>query len=200
METYGVKVIYRHEAGEDVFYEESVISVKADSFDEAWEKAMAYAHEQCEDDEPHINPYGETVKSSVLEWSNVFIVDKEEDDDVFEIYSRLMKDDLKLPAEEINKSLIKGISKEEGVAFRYREFNAAWTRREMKVMQEISRRQPISEKMLAKLLKGSVAQELESLQQKELIELSPADSSRKRAPKWRTTEKWAESFGAEDEE
>ncbi len=200
METYGVKVIYRHEAGEDVFYEESVISVKADSFDEAWEKAMAYAHEQCEDDEPHINPYGETVKSSVLEWSDGFIVDKEEDDEVFEIYSRLMKDDLNMPAEVFNKSLIKSIGKEAGVALRYREFNAAWTRREMKVLQEISRRQPISEKMLARLLKGSVEQELESLQQKELIELSYADSSRKLAPKWRTTEKWAEQFGADDEE
>ena len=39
MRIYGVNILYRIEAGEDIFFEESVVRVQARSFEEAFEKA-----------------------------------------------------------------------------------------------------------------------------------------------------------------
>ena len=83
--TYGAKVIYTYSIGDSgrKFYEQSILSVKAYSFDEACEKAEKYAHSCCLDYE---NPAGERVRTDGFELLDCFLAFDEESD-VQELYS-----------------------------------------------------------------------------------------------------------------
>lgn len=84
---YSVKLIIRHsvETGE-VFLEESIIMLDADSFDDAYLKAEQFAKEYVDD--TYQNMYGKTVKSEVISFADCFSVFE---DDVMEVYSSFIK-------------------------------------------------------------------------------------------------------------
>ena len=70
---YGVKILYRYEVCGEVFYEESILRVKADSFDDALAKAAKYADDTIMTD--HINPDGFSVKESVCDIMDCYLID-----------------------------------------------------------------------------------------------------------------------------
>lgn len=76
---YGVKVIHTHAVGDDErrFYEEIILSVKASSFDEAYEKAGRYM-ENCACD--YVNPDGERVRTAKIEAIDCFLASEPEND------------------------------------------------------------------------------------------------------------------------
>lgn len=94
---YSVKLIIRHtvETGE-VFLEESIIMLDADSFDDAYLKAEQYAKEYVDD--TYQNMYGKTVKSEVISFADCFSVFE---DDVMEVYSSFIKCREELPEEAV---------------------------------------------------------------------------------------------------
>lgn len=82
---YGVKLIYTYAVGKQNkrFYEESVLLIQADSFDEASEKAEAYGRNCCDE---WVNPYNETVKTLGFEVLDCFLAFDEEKG-IQEVYS-----------------------------------------------------------------------------------------------------------------
>ena len=97
MERYGLKIFYRITAGSRVFYEESVVILRAESFDDAYKKAEIYAKDMCDCD--YINVYGEQVKTELVDIVDCFIV-YEEEDGVTEVYSRWMQNKTPLSEEK----------------------------------------------------------------------------------------------------
>ena len=96
--TYGVKVIHTHTIGENDhrIYEELVLKVEADSFDDAYEKAEAYMQDYvCE----YTNIYGETVKTLSIEAVNCYLADEPEGD-VQEVFSSFSINHSSLSEEE----------------------------------------------------------------------------------------------------
>ena len=95
---YSVKLIIRHtvETGE-VFLEESIIMLDADSFDDAYLKAEQYVEEYGVND-TYQNMYGKTVKSEVISFADCFSVFE---DDVMEVYSSFIKCREDLPEEAV---------------------------------------------------------------------------------------------------
>ena len=71
---YGVKLMYRYMVGGEVYYEESVLRVRASSFDDAMEKAEEYADSLI--DRNHINPFGLEVRESVCDVMDCFLMQK----------------------------------------------------------------------------------------------------------------------------
>ena len=118
---YGVKVIYTYSVGEDCrkFYEEQILSVNAESFDEAYEKAEQYSAEY---DTEHINPKGELVKTEKVEFVDCFLAFDEEGD-VQEIYSSITKNKTSLTDEQFYIAINNQCTKEEVYDLRYEEFN-----------------------------------------------------------------------------
>ena len=86
---YSVKIIIRHtiETGE-VFLEESILMLDADSFDDAYKKAERYVKENelCKEYE---NIYGNRVHSEVISYADCFSV--YDDEDVVEVYSTIRR-------------------------------------------------------------------------------------------------------------
>ena len=91
---YSVKMVVKHsvETGE-VFLEESIIMLEADSFDQAYAKAEQYVQENQISDS-YENMYGKRVHSEVLYPADCFSV--YDDEDVIEVYSSMFRcsDDL----------------------------------------------------------------------------------------------------------
>ena len=119
---YGVKVIYKYTVGNGdntVFFEEQILMVKADSFDEAYELAEKYADKCCDE---HINPYGQSVKSEIYKMADCFLAFDEEDN-VTEVYSMVTKNKTNLSKDEFADILTNQCSKEEMYVLRYKEFN-----------------------------------------------------------------------------
>lgn len=118
---YGVKVIYTYSVGEGCrkFYEEQILSVNAESFDEAYEKVKQYTAEY---DTEHTNPKGELVKTEEVELLDCFLAFDEEDD-VQEIYSSTMKNKTSLSEEEFYNIIKSQCDYEEMYDLRYEEFN-----------------------------------------------------------------------------
>jgi hypothetical protein len=85
---YGLKVIFKYTANNEVFYEEMILKVQADSFDSAYEKAWAYAKDLC--DNEHINPNGDKVYESVLDIVDCFLMD-DKVAEIEEVYSSIKK-------------------------------------------------------------------------------------------------------------
>ena len=96
---YSVKMLIRHavESGE-VFIEESIIMLEADSFDDAYLKAEKYV----KDNEivfSYDNMYGKRVESEVISFTDCFAV--YDDEDVIEVYSSMIKCGNDLPEDSV---------------------------------------------------------------------------------------------------
>ena len=118
---YGVKVIYTYSVGEDCrkFYEEQILSVNAESFDDAYEKAEQYTSEY---DTDHTNPNGEMVKTEKVEFVDCFLAFDEEGD-VQEIYSSTTQNKTSLTDEQFYIAISNQCTNEELYDLRYEEFN-----------------------------------------------------------------------------
>ena len=115
---YGVKLLYRYEVCGEVFYEESILKVKANSFDDALAKTARYADDAIITD--HINPNGFSVKESVCEIMDCYLIDESENDsDVQEVYSGIMKNRLDVTDEEFTEQVFDQCSDEELVNIRF---------------------------------------------------------------------------------
>ena len=97
---YSVKLIIRSvvETGE-VFLEESILMIKAASFDDAYEKAERYAAESgiCD---AYRNCKGQLVTLEVVSYADCFLV-FDDDEEVTEVYSSI-----KIPNETMTEKLI----------------------------------------------------------------------------------------------
>jgi len=118
---YGVKLIYTYSVGEDCrkFYEEQILSVNAESFDDAYEKAEQYTSEY---DTEHTNPKGEMVKTEKVEFVDCFLAFDEEGD-VQEIYSSTTQNKTSLTDEQFYIAISNQCTNEELYDLRYEEFN-----------------------------------------------------------------------------
>ena len=112
---YGVKLVCRYAVGEDVFYEERVLRVRADSFDDAIEKASRYAETSLENG--RVNMYGQSVEERVCESMNCYLIDENEAG-IEETYSSIMKNQTKMPEEAFLDLLTGGCEREEMKALR----------------------------------------------------------------------------------
>lgn len=194
MRIYGVKILYRIEAGADVFYEESLVRVEAHSFDEAFKKAEEYAQGECMDE--YENPYGETVRQRVAAIVDCFEA-FDSAGDVQEVYSRIMhgagKDEREL-AEELGDRA----DSAQMMSIRVREYNRAWTRREMQTLLTVFNYEPISLRELEMRLGGSVEKEVGSLLRDEFIEEIDQSDDHGRALLYRTAAHFEEVFRADE--
>ena len=97
---YSVKLIIRSvvETGE-IFLEESILMIKAASFDDAYEKAERYAAESgiCD---AYRNCKGQLVTLEVVSYADCFLV-FDDDEEVTEVYSSI-----KIPNETMTEKLI----------------------------------------------------------------------------------------------
>lgn len=125
MNEYGLRIIYRMRAGSRVFYEESIVLLKAESFDAAYEKAEAHALGICSDE--YINVYGEPVKTELVDIVDCFQAFDEEDG-VQEVYSRTMTNRTDMEEEEWIGVLSDGCTAEEMLPLRFREMNESLAR------------------------------------------------------------------------
>ena len=86
---YSVKIIFKYsvETGE-VFFEQSVIMLNADSFEDAYCRAELYVNESgmCES---YVNLKGKRVEVKVVSFADCFSV--YDDDEVTEVYSSFLK-------------------------------------------------------------------------------------------------------------
>lgn len=96
---YSVKMLIRYavESGE-VFIEESIIMLEANSFDDAYLKAEKYVRDN-EIDKSYENMYGKSVESKVVSFTDCFSIYDEED--VIEVYSSIIKCRNDLPEDSV---------------------------------------------------------------------------------------------------
>lgn len=111
---YGVKILYRRKAGEEIFYEEQILRVEAESFDQAYEKAEALAEVFCE---AHVNPRGQKVRVDQFYLLDCYLADDEE------IYSRIFKNPFGDDEEKLLQTLECHSTPEEMLPLRNIEFN-----------------------------------------------------------------------------
>ena len=118
---YGVKVVYTYSVGEKKkkYYEEQILLVDADSFDEAYKKAEAYISDY---DTEYINPAKEIVKTENIEILDCFEA-FDADGDVQEIYSSTTKNRSSLTEEEYYQLITDQCEADEMTDLRYEEFN-----------------------------------------------------------------------------
>ena len=96
---YSVKLIIRHTVEtEEVFLEESILILDADSFNDAYLKAEKYVKENeiCQEYE---NMYGKRVNSEIISYADCFSV--YDDEDVVEVYSTIRQPRESLPEDTI---------------------------------------------------------------------------------------------------
>ena len=117
---YGVKLMYRYETGGEVYYEESVLRVRASSFDDAMEKAEEYADSLI--DRNHINPFGLEVRESVCDVMDCFLM-QESGGEIEEVYSAFHRNRTDLSENEYIEMMFDECSEEELQSLRYWEFN-----------------------------------------------------------------------------
>ncbi len=119
---YGVKIIYQHTVDDDkgtTFFEEQILTVIANSFDEAYQHAEKYAKETCDN---HLNPQGQNVNMKVYSIADCFLAFDEEDG-IREVYSMIVQNKTKLSNDEFIDILTNGCTKDELYILRYKEFN-----------------------------------------------------------------------------
>lgn len=118
---YGVKVLYTYSVGKDnrYFYETQILSVEAQSFDEAYTKAEAYLS-HCEKE--HMNPHNETVKTEKIEIIDCFSA-FDEDGDIQEIYSCVTRNQSPLSEQDFYSVITHQCDDDEMFILRYKEFN-----------------------------------------------------------------------------
>ena len=125
MNEYGLKMIYRIRAGSRLFYEESIVRVRAESADEAYEKAEGYALGMCADE--YVNVCGELVKTELAGIIDCFQAFGEEDG-VQEVYSRIAANRTGLNEEQWFGALSDGCTAQDMLPLRRRELNEGLAR------------------------------------------------------------------------
>ena len=117
---YSVKLIIKStaETGE-VSLEESILMLDANSFDDAYDKAERYVEENgaCV---PYENIFGKRVDVEIVSYADCFQID--EDDEVTEVYSSIVRPNAELTEETIVAVHEASASEEERKPFRYAEF------------------------------------------------------------------------------
>ncbi len=113
---YGVKVLYSYIVGErdERFYEISIFTVQAESFDESFEKVEKYLNEVHTPS--YLNTNGENVHVSFELLDSFSIYDDE--DGITEVYSAHVRNTSTLPEEEYKKMLIAQCGADELVPLR----------------------------------------------------------------------------------
>ena len=118
---YGVKVIHTHTVGSEDrrFYEESILKVDAESFEEAYDKAEKYIQDAvC----AYKNIYSEDVKTISIEAIDCFCAFDPEGD-VQEIYSSFYTNRSALPEDVYYKEITSPCDENELRPLRNIEFN-----------------------------------------------------------------------------
>lgn len=117
---YSVKLLIKStaESGE-VSIEESILMLDANSFDDAYDKVERYVEEYgvCV---PYENIFGKRVDVEVVSYADCFQID--EDDEVTEVYSSIVRPNAELTEETIVAVHEASASKEERKPFRDAEF------------------------------------------------------------------------------
>ena len=117
---YSVKLLIKStaESGE-VSIEESILMLDANSFDDAYDKVERYVEEYgvCV---PYENIFGKRVDIEVVSYADCFRID--EDDEVTEVYSSIVRPNAELTEETIVAVHEASASEEERKPFRYAEF------------------------------------------------------------------------------
>lgn len=120
MKKYGLKIFFKSVVAGEVFFEESVVSLTANDFDGAYEKAQSYANDRLD---KYLNIYGETVEESVFDIVDCFEVFDEETDGVQEIYSCYKKNRTDMSEQAFVDFLSDGCTEEELLPLLSMEFN-----------------------------------------------------------------------------
>lgn len=118
---YGVKAIHTYIVGEETrrFYEELILRVDAESYDEAYEKAEKYMQGYvCE----YTNIYGEKVKTFKIEAIDCFLA-YDAEGDVQELYSSCSINSSSLLEEEYYKLIASPCGEKEMRPLRNNDFN-----------------------------------------------------------------------------
>lgn len=118
---YGVKVIRTLTVGENDqrYYEELILRIVADSFDNAYEKAECYMKDSVYE---YKNPKGDTVKIISIKAVDCFIAYAPEGD-VQEMYSSFSINNSSLNEEEYYKTISSSCGEEELRPLQNAEFN-----------------------------------------------------------------------------
>lgn len=115
---YSVKIIIKStvETGE-VSLEESILMTDADSFDDAYDKAEQYVEERgiCD---AYRNYEGKRVTREIVSYADCFAPFEDDDDDVQEVYSSIIRPDEKLTEETIIATLTRFSSRKDLLPFR----------------------------------------------------------------------------------
>lgn len=113
---YSVKLIIKDtvETGE-VFLEESILMLEAESFDDAYQKAASYVKENDVCD-AYRNLEGYTVRKEIVSFADCFSV--YDDDAVVEVYASIHKPRSELPEGTLLCALTESCGKEELLALR----------------------------------------------------------------------------------
>lgn len=117
---YGVKVIHTTSvgSGDRRFYEELILAVRADSPEEAYEKAEAYMQGY---DFVYTNIYGEPVRTVKIEAVDCFVIYPEEGE-VQEVYSAFSMNRSPLPEKEYYRLISTSCDEEDLRPLRNGEF------------------------------------------------------------------------------
>lgn len=121
MKRYGLKIFFKSVVSDEVFFEESVVCLKAKDFDDAYERAALYAKNRLLGS--YLNMYGEEVSDSVFDIVDCFEIFDEETCEVQEIYSCYKKNRTDMSEQEFVDFLSDGCSEEELYPLREMEFN-----------------------------------------------------------------------------
>ncbi len=117
---YGVKLYYRYAVDEEVIYEESVLRLRAVSFDDAIAKAERYAMSTL--DSEHINYDGKHVDESIFDVYSCYLIDEDPESEIEEVFSEIMKNRTSLSEEEYIDLLSDSASAEERRMLLYQRF------------------------------------------------------------------------------
>lgn len=107
-ELYGVKIVYTYMVNNKKFYEEMILSVRASSIDEAYEKADKYAKQNLYE---YININDDTVTIQ-YEILDCFIV-YDMENDIQEVYSMYSTNNTRLTDEEYYMIITERCEKDE---------------------------------------------------------------------------------------
>ena len=113
---YHVKRLLKYTVKEQIFYEESILQVDADSFDAAYQKAENYVSRMIEPQRK--NMYGDTVHCSIVDYLDCFQSDNIEDD-VQEVYSRIFQNHSEFSETKLVELLSDSCTREEMLPLRY---------------------------------------------------------------------------------
>lgn len=113
---YYVKCLLKYAVQNQIFYEESILQIVADSFAEAYQKAESYTSQMIEPQRK--NRYGDTVYCSIVDYLDCFCADDEKEE-VQEVYSRFFQNHTGCAEQNLVNCLGGSCTREELLPLRY---------------------------------------------------------------------------------